>query len=592
ILVLTALMNLLLSIFSKSNFIGYWNFTFFPQYAGIGLELLFFSLGLGYKTRMLETEKNKVMQTLENEKREKAHQKELNRVRSTFFTNITHEFRTPLTVIMGLSEELKENKKIAIHKKANAIYKNGAKLLDLVNHLLGLSKLQSGHMQTEYKRADIISFLKYQVNAFRSLSDSKHISLVCYSEMEELVMDFDAEKMEMIISNLLSNAIRFTQEYGEILMIVRLDNRKNKSLEIVVRDNGEGINAIDLPNVFDRFYQGENSAGKGTGIGLALVKELIELMDGTIEVISQPEKGTEFTIRLPIRQSSVQEVVEVVKNVEKLKEIAPQHEGVKHSKAEKNPEDLPMVLLVEDNPDVRFFIKSCLDMDYRIIEADNGEVGLQMAIEYVPDLLISDVMMPKKDGFELCRELKDNEQTDHIPIILLTAKATQQDKNTGLSYGADAYLIKPFDKKELLIRVEKLIEIRKKLEARFRDAASHEEAQSGAVLRKNAFLSSIDEILEKNYADDSFSTQALCRCMGISKTRLYEQVKKESGLSVGLYIRAFRLRKAKELLMKNNKISVKEVAYGVGFTSPVYFSQQFKKAFGCSPGRCRSGKEN
>ncbi|HFA48869.1 MAG TPA: response regulator [Bacteroidetes bacterium] len=606
VLVLASFSNMLLSIFNKSNYIGYWNFTLIPQYAGIGLELLFFSLGLGYKTRLMEKEKNAVQQKLENEKREKIHQKELNRVRNAFFTNITHEFRTPLTLIIGLADELKENAEAVIHKKAAVIRNNGAKLLSLVNRLLSLSKLEAGKMEPEYKQADIISFLKYQVNAFRSLSDSMNISLVFYSEKEEFIMAYDADKLQTIVSNLISNAIKFSQEYGEIIVLARIAGGDKKILEIMVKDNGQGIGTADLPHIFERFYQADNPTRQGTGIGLALAKELVELMGGTIRVFSEVGKGAEFTLRLPIYRELVPACPslppqgfgtgppigdfpgrprEVGKNTGVLDEVLPTDANAESWMAGLPPDDSPLLLLVEDNADVRFFIKSCLEKNYRTLEADNGEKGIELAIEHVPDLIISDVMMPGKDGFELCRELKEHGQTDHIPIILLTAKATQEDKNLGLYRGADAYLIKPFDKKELLIRVEKLIEIRKKLEARFWHIAGQGDGQPDPDLNDNPFLLALDEILEKNYADDSFSAPALCRCMGISKSRLYEQLKKESGLSVGLYIRSFRLRKAKGILMKNNKkISVKEVAYKVGFSSPVYFSQEFKKAFGRSPG--------
>ena len=341
------------------------------------------------------------------------------------------------------------------------IRRNGQKLLNLVNQLLDLSKLDSGHLQPNYQQIEIVSFTQYIGESFQSLADKKYIRLTIYSEINELWLDMDEEKYRQIISNLLANAIKFTQESGKVILHLY---RKEHHIYLKIADNGIGIADKELPFIFNRFYQVENAAsqeGKGTGIGLALVKELVELLDGTISVTSEIGKRTTFDLQFPIKNTAT-------KTVDSYEAIDVKNTLIAAPiiSIPKDKKEAPSLLIVEDNPDVVIYMQSLLATIYNLEIATNGEIGIQKAIATIPDLIISDVMMPKKDGFELVAALKQDERTSHIPIILLTAKTTQQDKLTGLKYGADAYLMKPFDKEELFVRLEKLLALRQQLQGK------------------------------------------------------------------------------------------------------------------------------
>ncbi|MEM0995422.1 MAG: ATP-binding protein, partial [Bacteroidota bacterium] len=382
---------------------------------------------------------------------------EVNQLKSRFYTNITHEFRTPLTVILGMSQEEKD-----FGKARKLITRNGKKLLGLINQLLDLSKIDTGHLTPNYQQIEIVSFTQYIGESFQSLADRKYIRLTIYSEIKELYLDMDEEKYRQIISNLLSNAIKFTRESGKIILHLV---QRGDHLLVKVTDNGYGIEATQLPHIFDRFYQVENAQskqGEGTGIGLALVKELVQLLGGKIEVESKVNVGTTFSIQFPIRRTSSRKI----ESFDHITPLASDFSAATDMMAEMQLEDgdLLRLLLIEDNADVVIYIQSLLSTQYELLIANNGEEGIQKAIEHSPDIIISDVMMPKKNGFEVVETLKQDIRTSHIPIILLTAKATQEDKIEGLKYGADAYLMKPFNKEELFIRLNNLIKVRQQLQ--------------------------------------------------------------------------------------------------------------------------------
>ena len=394
--------------------------------------------------------------------------KEVNEFKNTLFTNITHEFRTPLTVIKGMADSIKsnlENKKLDdVENSLEMIDRNSDSLLHLVNEMLDLAKIERGNMELQLAQADVIPFIKYVGESFSSFAEENKISLTIYSETDTLLMDFDGDKLTAIISNLLSNAIKFTPEFGKIIVHINQTSKKEKDyLSIKIIDNGIGISKEELPHIFNRFYQADASAMRksgGTGIGLALTKELVALMYGTIEAKSTIGKGSTFSIMIPVSRNAP-----ISKSIQPGKVSYPPvtKEPIPVEQFPNQNSDLPLLLIIEDNMDVAHYLKTCLANKYETMHAINGIAGIEMALETIPDIIISDVMMPGKDGFEVCETLKSDERTDHIPIILLTAKVTVEDRIAGLSHGADAYLAKPFNKEELFTRLEQLVSSRKKL---------------------------------------------------------------------------------------------------------------------------------
>ena len=402
--------------------------------------------------------------------------KELDQVKTRLYTNITHEFRTPLTVIQGMAEKVVEKPDKWLHRGIAMIKRNNQKLLRLVNQMLDLSKLESGKLELQLIQADVIPFLYYLVESFQSYAEAQGVDLQLLPEVEKLEMDYDPDRLTDIVSNLLSNAIKFTPEGGHVYISIL---RNNGSLVLIVKDTGSGIASDALSHIFDRFYQADDSTtrqGEGTGIGLALTHELVQLMGGNIDASSTPGSGSTFTVVLPIKkEASIHEQVFEGAAAIKTWEVARQGE-VTRLADQVVKEELPHILLIEDNADVVSYLVSCLETEYRISIAHDGEEGIQKALERVPDIIISDVMMPHKDGFEVCYALKNDIRTSHIPIILLTAKADIASRLTGLRRGADAYLTKPFNEEELLIRIENLLEIRKQLQQRY---TSHDQDNGG-----------------------------------------------------------------------------------------------------------------
>ena len=428
------------------------------------------SVQAGQLIKNLQLQRETFLKIKETEKLQ-----ELDRIKTNFFTNISHEFRTPLTLILGPLEKLmSENKDENIQPQYELIHKSADNLLKLINQLLDLSTIDAGKMKLNIAKVDAINFIKGITASFRPLANIKNIQLGFSSNLEQLDTFFDKDKFEKIISNLLSNAIKFTNEKGKIYISVSINS--NEIIEIVVEDNGIGIPEAELQNIFNRFSKVENShVVGGTGIGLALVKELVELHKGTISVESDFDKGSKFRINLPLK-------IEYYKNLqtdnasqkEKIKQSEiPAEENVneaieKHKHDFENSEDnVPIVLIVEDENDIRNFIKENLGKDYKILESENGKDGFQKSVEHIPDLVVSDIIMPEMDGIVLCKNIKTDERTSHIPVILLTAKSSVENKLEGLETGADDYLTKPFNISELKIRISNLIEQRKKLRERF-----------------------------------------------------------------------------------------------------------------------------
>ncbi|MBX2989842.1 MAG: response regulator [Bacteroidetes bacterium] len=525
---------------------------------------------------------------------------ELETMKSRFFANISHEFRTPLTLILGPLDQLRTGhftEEKARHI-ADMAHRNAQKLLGLINQLLDLSKLEAGGMTLNASRGDLVHFLRGLVMAYQSMAENGNIHLGFVSEPEHVDMYFDKEKLETVFNNLLLNSFKVTSDGGKITVSVHLcsDIRfgfpsDQGSVEVVVRDTGIGISEENLSYIFNRFYQihhpGVQASG-GTGIGLALAKELVELHHGNIGVTSSVGKGTEFVVSLPLGRSHLkaEEIVEPAEISHHPEAVEPRvgscHEALEHA------HDLgkTIVLIVEDNADARQYIKENLPPAFHVVEAADGEEGVEKAREAIPDLIISDIMMPKKDGYEMCTILKNDEKTSHIPVILLTAKAGQQDKIDGLETGADDFIIKPFDAKELQVRVKNLIEIRRRLRDRFSKTIPLKPGEIAVTSLDDAFLKRVMQVVEEKMSDDKFSLEDFSRNVGMSRAQLHRKLTALTNHSPGEFVRYLRLHRAMEKL-KCGAGSVSEIAYSVGFATPAYFAKCFHEQFGVSPSEVR-----
>jgi len=512
--------------------------------------------------------------------------KELDDIKSRFFTNISHEFRTPLTVISGMADQIKENPLGWAEKGTSMIKRNSANLLKLVNQILDLRKLESGALNLDMIQGDVIPYIRYVFESFHSFDESKQIKLHFQTQEAELVMDYDADKLLKIISNLLSNAIKYTDEGGEVFLEV--STKGLESLQIRIKDTSIGIPEDQLPRIFDRFYQVDDSStrkGEGTGIGLTYTRELVKALGGQIEVESEQGKGSIFTVQLPIRQQAAPVLSQDKKEAAtKLEAFTFVPEEYAPSPVSPGPgdEELPYLLIVEDHPDVVQYLIICLEGQYQIEVGRDGQEGIDKAIEKVPDIIISDVMMPRKNGYELCHTLKNDKRTSHIPIVLLTAKADEDSRITGLEKGADAYLAKPFNQKELFIRLEKLLELRQRLKQRYESLDSIPPAEDSSLLQEDAFIKKVQNSVHDHINEENYSITDLCRELGMSRAQLHRKIKALTGRSTSLFVRSIRLLKAKELLQTTD-LNVSEVAYEVGFSNPKYFSRIFSEEFGQAP---------
>lgn len=545
---------------------------------------------------------------LQNEQREALRLKELDAFKSRLYTNITHEFRTPLTVILGMAERLTaDGERLTKGETKNGlglIEHNGQNLLRLVNQLLDLSKLEDKSFRLNLQHGDIVPFLRYVTESFQSYANGLNLSLRFFTTIEKLAMDFDPEQVQQVMTNLIGNAIKFTPSGGEVQ--VKLGMRDAESgimgtvgssliphssfLFISVADTGKGIAAAELPYIFDRFYQVDGSttrAGEGTGIGLAHTLELVKLMQGKISVESELGKGTSFEVQLPVTHSSLPPKEELGSssygkiNLTKPATELPQIDSPLGVRSLDN--NSPTLLLIEDNADVVAYLQSILSEKYSVLVAYNGRIGIEMALEQVPDLIVSDVMMPEKDGFQVLDTLKNNELTSHIPIVLLTAKADAESRVAGLRRGADAYLSKPFDKKELLVTLQMMLENRRRMIAYFtaKNLTALPSSEESIAI-EDAFMQRVRQVVSENYEDENFALPQLCEAIGMSRSQLFRKMKALTDTPPSDFIRDFRMQQAK-IFLETHQFSVKEVAYKVGFKDLSHFSKAFQDVFGILP---------
>lgn len=542
--------------------------------------------------------------------------KEMDRVKSRFLTNISHEFRTPLTLIMGPLEQLIENSsdiaEFEKKKKHIMMLRNSQRLLRLINQLLELSKLDSGRMKLQASKTDIVSFMKIIVSYFQPLADQNELELVFEDRFksEDRSVYIDFRKLEDVISNILINAVKFTPPGGQVCLTVKgsppeYDLFPSGSVEISVSDTGPGIPAVQLKYIFNRFYEAEHTnerRQKGSGIGLALAKELVELHHGTISAKSREGDGSTFIVKLPrgdnhlseeqivdrpepqtISQTlDIQMIHSVIEQPDDAHPRAPfvleENNGNSETSDRQDEMKPATILIVDDSMEMRTYIKDCLGPGYIAIEAANGREGIESARKAIPDLIVSDVMMPEINGHELCRTLKNDVTTSHIPIILLTVKSSEESVVKGLECGADDYVTKPFSSKILSARIKNLINLNRENQLRLTRELTGRPTQISVSSTEIEFIEDLKKVLEENLTDPEFNVDAMCKKLYMSHATLYRKIQALSGESPTAFIRSYRLNRAMQLL-ESGFGSVTEVAVEAGFSSRSYFTKCFKERF-------------
>ena len=539
------------------------------------------------KNALITAEAKKLEETVQlrtAELREKAKKlQEMDAVKSRFFTNISHEFKTPLTLIINPARELlNESAGDKTSNYLNLIIYNATRLLELINQLLDLSKLENGLMEIRNEPFDLIVLVKNHIRSYDTIIAQKEIVLNLVSARDELWIIGDKDKLNKIILNLISNAIKFTDK-GRVEICIR---QNAATLSLSVRDTGRGIPSVKLPYIFSRFYQTDpsdtRSAG-GTGIGLAIVKELVHLLGGKVRAESVEGNFTEIKIQIPYKPAAVpQEIIpplEILIPISSFEEIDPILTAIDDRK--------PLILVIEDHKELRDFMSKSLAAEYRIICAEDGEEGIEMAIKYVPNLIITDLMMPRIDGYQVCANLKQDERTSHVPIIILTAKTDIDSKIQGIETGADAYFGKPFDKRELIAQIENLMKVRNKLRELYSIHDSWFKETSMLPSIEKTFILRVREAVATHLDQEGYNADQLAAELCLSRTQLHRKLKALTGKAPGELVRIIRLQYAYDLL-KNGVGTVAEVAYKVGFSSPASFSTSFSHHFGFSPKKVKT----
>lgn len=507
--------------------------------------------------------------------------------RSAFFRNITHEFRTPLTVILGLNNELKTITDLSSKESKSfmdAIERQGLHLLKLVNQLLNMSKINAGMDNIQWERGNIVSYLEMVIDSFRIYAKKKEQSIYFLSNESVIIMDFIPEYIENILQNLLSNAIKFSPTKS----IIQVSVKTNKSVFILeVADQGIGISRENQKKIFDLFYQVSKSASdNGSGIGLSYAKQLIESMKGQIEVESEEHQGSIFRVMIPIQQD------ETVNLPQGTKKSADSTDLFRKALLQiKQPQEFSentvntKILLIEDNRDVLLYLRAMLENRYEVVAVDDGVAGLDLAHNLIPDIIISDIVMPNKDGFMLCKEIRTSALLNHIPIILLTAKSTVDDRIKGLQYGADAYIMKPFTSNELLAQIDSLLENRRLLKEKYmRLILKGEKSQSGDL--NLSFLQKATDIVYYEMHNPHFSVVTFAEKLSISTSQLNRKLTAVAGYSPSNFISRLRIEKAKKMLEKDDK-PIGTIAEECGYFDLAYFSRTFKKMTKVSPSQYR-----
>jgi signal transduction histidine kinase/CheY-like chemotaxis protein len=529
---------------------------------------------------------NFISQSVKLEQLETTRVKELDEAKTKYYTYITHEFRTPLTVIMGMTDLIRKDPDKWVADGTEKIDRNAGILLNLVNQMLDLSKLEAGAMPVRMIRSDINLYIRYIVELFQSVAVSNGITLNYTTDNLNLRIDYDPDKLMHIVSNLISNALKFTPSPGHVEVSTSMTG--DGRFELRVSDSGTGISEDFLPYIFDRFSReniNNTNTNPGSGLGLALTKELVSLLDGTITAESVVGEGTEITVTLPVTYDAP---LQEGPGLHELKSIISSffihHEKKEHryqghmtQSAEK-----PVLLIVEDNDDVVSYLASLFAGEYDVLIASNGKEGAGKAIEYVPDIILSDIMMPVMDGIEMLDIVKNDLRTSHIPVVMLTARADIASRLDGLARGADAYIAKPFERNELNIQLRSLIEQRKKLQGRYATVGHPVLTDERDFHNEDAFMKRTMVLMISNLGNEDYDIQTLCHEMTMSRTQLYRKFRSLTDKSPNDYFRSLRLQKARDLLAGTG-ITVAEAAYKSGFKNVSHFSRVFTQEFGVKP---------
>lgn len=512
--------------------------------------------------------------------------KEATDAKFNFFTNISHELRTPLTLIIGPLEDTLVSSRLHFTLKNNLelVQRNAFRLLKLINQLMDFRKIEEGKMEINASTQVLGDFVFEISNEFKDLARKKHISLNMNDKTAGLNIDFDQSMIDKVLFNLLSNAFKFTEENGTINITIDQDKEQENAI-IEIEDNGIGMSTEDVEHAFDVFYQGHSSTFKGTGLGLALSKELIKAHNGNIIINSKKGSGTCFTITLPFKQNKGLRAIKY-NDDKNLKETHIYTTDVLPHNYEKvttkTSENLTSILIIEDNDDLNSFLSNRLEGSYEVLTAKDGNEGMNKAFDVVPDLIISDIIMPGMSGLKLAEILKNDLRTSHIPIILLTAKTSIEDQIEGMKSFADLFISKPFNLKYLEESIVSLLRNRAVLREHFISELPSESRSNSSNKLDRKFISEFTSLIESNLANEDLSVDDIYKGLGISKIQLYRKTKALLGFSVNDYILSVRLQKAKYLLM-NEDLTISEVAYKVGFSSQAYFSTVFKSKFSVTP---------
>jgi len=568
---------LIIEIVMKPPFwFSWWAIIF---YIMLGSVLLWYIVNFNLRKQKREFENTQRM-------REAKQLHEMDEMKFRFFTNISHEFRTPLTLIISPVEKLMREAKTEEEKTLlSIIQRNASGLLELVNQLLDFRKLDVQKDTLNISVGDVVAFIKDICYSFTELANKKSINFAFSTSVSELRIEFDPEKMKKIITNLLSNAFKFTPNDGKITLkmsIIEQPTEEKKQLRITVSDTGIGIPAKDLDRVFERFYRVENPENghqTGTGVGLHIVSEYVKLHKGDIGVKSTLGKGSTFSLVIPANEHVYEEIIAQNENKTELpEELTPEEEVI----SEEHRGKLPLMLVVDDNEDFRNFIEALFTDAYRILKAEDGEAAHKIILDKMPDIIICDVMMPKMDGFELCRLVKQDIRISHIPIILLTAKAGDENKYIGLESGAEDYIAKPFNMEMLALKVSRIIERQRKTRDQFKHKVDITTGEVEITSMDEKFVKKAVALVEANIASSDFLVEDLCREMGMSRVYFYKKILSLTDKTPSEFIRFIRLKRAADLLEKS-QMFVNEVAYQVGFNDPKYFRKYFKDEYGVSP---------
>lgn len=581
-----ALTSMILSLSMSPEQVALWEEPLFYLQVGIASELLCFSLGLSYKNKLVEVEKATTEQALLLERE----QRKVAQLRTHFFTNISHEFRTPLTLLIGPLTQLIQSSPGDVTFRM--MHRQASRLLTLVNQLLDLTKLDAGQLQPRLQAGHLPRFVRGLAGSFASLADSRDIKLLVEADEQPDTAFYDADKLEKIVDNLIANALKFTPA-GGVVQVRYLYDAGRKQATIQVADTGPGIAPEQQVRIFERFYQSPQTNQPGTGIGLALVQELVAVLQGQVTLCSQPDEGSTFTVTLPISlEAGTSALTAQQPKTPVLASLRPDHndEGsvglTEPGGLQPDSGELPLLLLVDDNEDVRHYLRMLFTADYRLLEAENGRQGLAKASQMLPDLVVCDLMMPDMDGLAFCEGLRQQLATDHIPVILLTAKADLDSRIDGLRRGVDDYLAKPFHPLELQTRVQNLLQQRRRLRDRFSREFRLQPTNVIVSSAEERFLQRAISVVEAHLADSTFDVEELSAALNLSRMQLHRKLKALTNQSATEFVRQLRLQRAADLL-RQRSATVSEVAFGVGFESLSYFTKAFRDQYGTVPSEFR-----